>query len=67
MFNTWVGSYEYELHKVKMVQTDDFSNGPWADFLASILSDWQTVKKIFGADTKNGQKRRFFVTKFSSP
>ena len=36
-------------------------------WMASILSDWQPVENFFGADTKNGQKRHFFVVaKFPS-
>ena len=37
------------------------SDEPWADLLASKLSDWQPFEIFFGADTKNCKKRRFLL------
>jgi hypothetical protein len=39
----------------------ELSDEPWADLLASKLSDWQPFEIFLGADTKNWKKRRFLL------
>ena len=45
----------------------ELSDEPWADLLASKLSDWQPFEIFFGAAMENCRKRRFLLFFVSTP